>query len=346
MKRWLLSGAFLLLVLAPLSAVGAQEAEPSFCVSAWYRESEQPGAYDSLTAHAEVIDIVHPMWYGPRDDGAVAPVAGAENPAKLAAWRAAGLQVIPTIFSTLSIAIDTPEVRAVHIAAIVALVERMDYDGIDIDYEEFEAHTLEPFTDFIETLSAALHANGRQLSVTVMAKTDDAGWGGPTLAQDWRRLAAAADRFNIMTYDYTSRNRPPGPISPPDWVVRVLDYAATVTDIRRVHFGMPFYGYSWQRGNPPAQATTWESVQPWIASFGVEVTREPDSGEAMVNAKPPGLPRQIVVYNDAASVSARLEAVLAAHPDVGGMSIFGLGGEDPAVWAAITALRPAACASR
>lgn len=346
MNRLLLASVLLLLALMPVGAAAAQEAEPSFCVSAWYRESEQPGAYDSLMAHAGVIDIVHPMWYGPRDNGAVAAVDGAENPVKLAAWREAGLQIIPTIFSTLSIAIDAPDVRAVHVAAIVALVERMDYDGIDIDYEEFSAHTLEPFTDFIETLGAALHANGRQLSVTVMAKTDDAGWGGPTLAQDWRRLAAAADRFNIMTYDYTSRNQPPGPISPPEWVVRVLDYAATVTEIERVHFGMPFYGYSWQRGNPPARATTWESVQPWIASFGVEVMREPASGEAMVDAKPPGLPRQIVVYNDAASVGARLEAVLTAHPDVGGMSIFGLGGEDPAVWAMIAALRPADCASR
>ncbi len=176
-----------------------------------------------------------------------------------------------------------------------------------------------------------------------MAKTDDAGWGGPTIAQDWPRLAAAADHVNIMTYDYTSRNQPPGPISPPEWVVRVLDYAATVTDVSRIYFGMPFYGYGWQRGNPPARTTTWESVQPWIASFGVDVTRDPISGEAMVDAKPPGLPRQVVVYNDAASVGARLEAVLAAHPDVGGMSIFGLGGEDPAVWDVLAELRPADC---
>jgi spore germination protein YaaH len=332
-----------LLALVPFGMSDAQPDELAFCVSAWYRESEQPGAYDSLVANTAVIDIVHPMWYAPRDDGSVAAVAGAEDADKIATWRAAGLRIIPSIFSTISTAIDTAEVRAVHVDEIAALVERMDYDGIDLDYEEFRAQTRDSFAAFVEALGQALHANGRVLSVTVQAKTGEPGNDPGSAAQDWPRIVAAADYINIMTYDYTGRNSPPGPISPTAWVVDVLGYAASVTSLADVHFGMPFYAYSWQRGNPPARTTAWASIQPWIDTFNVEVTRLPESGEGFIDYKPAGLPRQVVVFNDAASVTARLEAVLAAHPDIGGMSIFGLGGEDPAVWAAIAELRPADC---
>jgi spore germination protein YaaH len=341
MKYLALAALLSLLTMTPLAA---QETRvPSFCIAAWYRESEQPEAYDSLMAAANVVDIVHPMWYTAADDGAVTVVADAEDAEKLAAWRAAGFQIMPAVFSTISVAIEDPNTRAYHIAELAAVVERMDYDGLDIDYEEFSGRTREAFTAFVEDLAAALHANGRLLSVTVQAKTSDPGRDPGPASQDWPRIAAAADRVNIMTYDFTGRNSPPGPISPPEWVNDVLDYAATVDDLGLFHFGMPFYAYSWQRGNPPARTTSWASVQPWVESFGATVERLPESGEGFIDFKPPGLPRQVVVLNDGESVRTRMEAVLAAHPDVGGLSIWGLGGEDPAVWDALAELRPADC---
>lgn len=340
MTRFLLAAVFAVLVIAPASA---QEAEPSFCVSAWFRSSEQPEGYDSLMSAADVVDIVHPMWYAPTDDGHVLAVNDSEDAAKLAAWREAGMLVIPSVFSTISLAIDTPEARALHVAELAAIAERMDYDGLDLDYEEFQARAREPFATFVEELAAALHANGRLLSVTVQAKTREPGNDPGSASQDWPRITAAADYINIMTYDYTGRNSDPGPISPTGWVVDVLSYADSITDLNTVHFGMPFYAYSWQRGNPPARTTTWASIQPWIETFNVEVTRLPESGEGFIDYKPRGLPRQVVVFNDAESVRARMEAVLAAHPDVGGVSIWGVGGEDPAVWDVLADLRPAAC---
>ncbi len=341
MKRAWWAALVVLLAAAP---VAAQDSPASFCVAAWLRESEQPQGFDSLMNAAGVVDIVHPMWYAPADDGSILLLDDAEDPAKLDAWREAGFQIIPSLFSTLSAAIEDPATRSRHVAELVALAERMDYAGLDIDYEEFGSHARDAFSAFIEELAAALHANGRTLTVTLQAKTGEPGNDPGSAAQDWPRLVAAADRINLMTYDYTGRNSEPGPISPPGWVVDVLDYAASVSDLQTVQFGMPFYGYSWPRGNPPAQATTWSSVQPWIESFNVEVQRLPESGEAFIDYKPRGLPRQVVVFNDGESVRARLETVLAAHPDVGGLAIWGLGGEDPAVWDALAELRPADCA--
>lgn len=346
MKRTLL--LLLPLLTLPLWAAGGQDTTPqpiaaSWCVSVWFPSSEHPGGYDSLLNHLDTIDLVNPFWYTPLPDGSLQAVNDAEDADKLAAWRAAGKPVLPAIFASQSVMIETLELRETHAAAIVALVERMDYDGIDIDYEGFGSHTREPFSLFIETLSAALHANGRLLSVTVHPKTSDTGTWQAQAAQDWTRLAPAADIFNIMTYDYTSRNEPPGPISPLNWVLDVLAYAQTVTDLGKVRMGLHFYGYAWQRGSPPAQAVTWEGTMRWVEPLGAEVQRDPANMEAFVSVKPRGLPRQDVYFADAAGVRYKLEQVLSLYPTLGGAAIWGIGGEDPANWDVLRELRPADC---
>ncbi|MBK8136176.1 MAG: hypothetical protein IPK52_10080 [Chloroflexi bacterium] len=338
-----------LLILALLIALprSAQDTTPvsesAFCVNVWYPSADHPGGYDTLMANLDVIDGVNPFWYTPVGDGSVQAVNGAEDAAQLAAWREAGLPVIPSIFSGLGNVISNLETRAAHIDAIVELVERMDYDGIDIDYEGFTLNTRDAFSEFIEGLSERLHANGRLLTIAVHPKASDEGaWEGAA-AQDWTRIAPAVDVFTIMTYDHGGRNAPPQPIGPTPWTLDVLEYAASITDLSKVRMGLHFYGYTWPRGNPPATTINWEGVQRYIDSFKPEIQRDPANMEAFIDFKPVGLPRQVVYFADATSVAFKVEQALAAFPELGGVAIWGLGGEDPANWDVLRDLRPAAC---
>lgn len=327
-------------IILTVGGVAAQEATPeatdsaalNWCVSAWfYPTAAYPGAYTSIMDNLDVLDEVNPFWYMPMTDGSVQPTPDAENADYLAAWRAAGIKIVPSIFSNVSVMIEDEATRTIHIEAIRDLVVRMDYDGIDIDYEGFGAHTREPFSLFVEGLSAALHAEGRELSVTVHAKTDEGVWEGAR-AQDWTRIAPVSEVFRIMTYDYTNRNEPPGAIAPVAWVEDVLTYAASVTDLQRVRMGLPFYGYIWQRGNPPSQSITWSSIQNWINNFDIEIQRDPADMEAFVDFKVPGLPRQVVYIADPEGLRFKLERIAAQFPELGGVSIWGVGGEHPELW--------------
>lgn len=333
----------LLILIVGLMMVGgvvAQDSNPpvdsegtGLCVSAWYYPTATfPGAMDSVMGNLDVMDEINPFWYSPMDDGSILALPGSEDAEALTAWREAGLLILPAIFTGISTAIQDEATRAAHVEAIRDLVERMDYDGIDIDYEGFAAETREPFADFIEQLSAGLHEDGRMLSVTVHAKATDAGsWGGAA-AQDWERLAPAADVFRIMTYDYTNRNEPPGPIAPVAWVMDVLAYAESVTDLSKVRMGLPFYGYSWQRGNPPATTVTWSSIQNWLENLGAEIVRDPADMEAFIDFKLQGLPRQNIYIADPEGLAFKLDQVLATYPTLSGVSIWGVGGEHPGLW--------------
>lgn len=305
---------------------------PSWCVSVWYPSSAEATGYDSLINNLEVIDEVNPFWYAPTLAGGINLLTGAEDTEKLAAWRAAGILIVPTIVTfEASGMIEDPTTRAIHIQTIVDLVEQWDYDGIDIDYESFKLHTRDAFSTFIEELAVPLHTNNRLLSMAVHAKTNDNGaWEGAA-AQDWERLAPAVDIFRIMTYDYHNRAGEPGSIGPPQWSLDVIHYAASIVDPSKLRLGLHFYGYSWQRRTTVA-AITWESVQRWVTAFELEVIRDPDDMEAMVILDQRGLPKQTIYVADAVGLEYKLTYILDAYPTLGGVSIWGLGGEDPANW--------------
>lgn len=332
----LLSAACLLLGFA------AAQAGESWCVAVWYPSSEHPGGAEAILANSDVIDIVHPFWFTPDATGALLDQGGSRAAEQVAEWHAAGQLVLPSVFAG-HWGYLSDELRPAHVAGIVDLVETRGYDGIDIDYEMFAYETRDVFSTFIEELGAALHANGRLLAVTVHAKTLDQSPFPSAAAQDWVRLAAVADMFNLMTYDYTNRNEPPGPVASIPWAVEVVEYAlTTTTGADKVRLGLPFYGYSWRRGRPPATATTWEAADRMVTQFGLTVERDPLGQELAIELNVTGLPRQQVYVSDAATTVARL----AAAPATGGVAIWGIGGEDPAQWQVLREQRPAPCALR
>lgn len=332
----------LCLLFLPGMVVATQDTPPPWCVSVWHPSPGTTGGDETIRANKDVIAVVNPFWYSSRADGTIYAFDGLEDPAQVAEWHEAGLTVIPSIASSVFEMLTPAKTRAFHIRQIVELVETMGYNGIDIDYEGFPLSTRDDFSAFIEELAAELHTRGKLLTIAVHAKTDDAGsWEGAS-AQDWTRLAPVVDVFAIMTYDYTGRNSPPGPISPTPWVIDVLAYAESVTDLSKVRMGLPFYGYSWKRSRPPATTISWESIQPLIDSFKLEVQRDP-GGDAYVELNARRLPRQTLYFADSAAIEYKLDQVLAAYPELGGIAIWGIGGEDPADWDVLRAARPSNC---
>lgn len=325
----------------------AQETTSGWCTSVWFPSSSEPDGLDSIRTHAELIDIVHPFWYSPLPDGTLQRHDGAEDIETLELLREANILVIPSIFASVPTMLASDEAMTTHIEVITTLVERMDYDGIDIDYEGFPAGNRDAFSLFVERLADALHANNRLITIALHAKTNDEGtWEGPR-GQDWSRILPVVDIANLMTYDYTSRNEPPGPIAPSHWMADVVGYASRFTSLDRIRLGIPFYGYSWLRGSPPATTISHRSVMRWVDSFNLDPSnRHADSQELLIELRVTGLPRQNIVLNDAASVESKLETVIGVHANLGGAAIWGIGGEDPAVWDILSRYHTGICALR
>jgi spore germination protein YaaH len=97
------------------------------------------------------------------------------------------------------------------------------------------------------------------------------------------------------------------------------------------------------RDNPLATTTSWEETQRLIQSFGVEIQRDPVDMEARIEFKARGLPKRTIYFADSAGIEYKLQGVLDEFPQLGGVAIWGIGGEDPANWDVLRAARQANC---
>jgi len=213
---------------------------------------------------------------------------------------------------------------------ILEEVQTHNYDGIDIDYELLDSSLRGEFSAFITELAGALHAEGKQLTIAVHAKTSD--YGGLGGFQDWSVIGPAVDRMRIMTYDYHWRGGGPGPVAPIYWVREVAEYAKATVDPSKVVIGVPFYGYNWP-ANGDATPQIWTAINDLIQSYRLPV----NFAESDANGP---IQENWITYNGRKvwfATSRGLEAKigLVQSLDLAGIAIWRLGGEDPNNWEAI-----------
>ena len=329
-------------ILALVVARGATTRPPTplprrFQVSAWVPYWDRARVHASFAAHIADLDQVSFFWYEVQPDGSVGAFPGAEDTTLLTLARDHNLRVLATITNDfdgprIAALLADDEARAAHIQAIVSLVERMAYDGVDLDYEALPAEARDGFSALIESLAQALHAQDKLLSVAVHAKTDDQGtWHGPR-AQDWARLGAAVDEFKVMVYDYHWGTSPPGPMAPLHWIDDVLTYAQKTVPAKKTWLGLPFYGRDWSEQQ--GKGLVWAGAEGLIQQHQPAIHRDPPSGELFFSYTV-GDMQHTVYIPDAQAIADKIRLARQRHPDIAGLAIWRLGGESPEQWAAI-----------
>jgi spore germination protein YaaH len=238
----------------------------------WITSQSKPAGITSAVTNADLLKDVSPFWFS-AVAGGPAGVTVKFNPnfgsaEANSAWavgqlRGAGLAILPSIADgsgkgRMAATLADPAKRAIHIADIVNLVTSRGYDGIDLDYETFAftdgraswPATQPNWTAFVTELSAALHGQGKLLSVTIPSPCDVANKCGGTngyWVYNIAGIATPSDRIRLMTYDFHVGS--PGPIAPMSWVTASMQYAATQAPANKLTVGVPAYGRTWTKKN-------------------------------------------------------------------------------------------------
>jgi len=295
-------------------------------------------ALTSIQLHAGDLDESNPVWYSLSSSGAIVTNWNAENPTWLAAMT--GTRVLPTIQNAVNGSFDgtvaatllsTASSRDAHAQAIADLVVNKVYDGIDVDYERVPAASRANFTAFIQLLAQKLHAAGKQLSVTVYAKTSDAqNWDGPG-AEDWVALGSAADWIKIMAYDYHWSTSAPGAITPLSWLDQVAAYAESAIPGGKIIVGLPWYGYDWVGSS--GTGVVYSGAMSTAAANGAAIARDANNEATYTYAD------HVVYFQDAAAYQSKTDLIRQKHPGVAGFAHWRTGSEDPGFWTVIESLR-------
>lgn len=319
--------------------VGAFHPKTGRYIAAWLTNSFGSANRASFEANADILDEISPFWYSTNTRGTLLAGGDARDQSLIELAHSKNVWVIPTIHNIVNGVDPVPTLlrsadrRSQHIRNIVEEVLSNNYDGIDIDYESLDSSLREDYSAFITDLAAALHAQGKQLTIAVHAKDCDyCGLGG---FQDWKVLGQAVDRLRIMTYDYHWRGGGAGPVAPIYWINAVAEYAKTVVDPAKVVIGVQFYGYDWPASGGEASAYTWENFKSIIDTYKPEVNlvEFDSSGRTVQENKISYSTRQgrrIAYFATSSGLKAKLDLV--QQVDLAGIAIWQLGGEDPQNW--------------
>ncbi|HUW70289.1 MAG TPA: glycosyl hydrolase family 18 protein [bacterium] len=193
------------------------------------------------------------------------------------------------------------------------------FDGVQIDFEAVPVRDRDNFIEFLGLLKAGLGM--KALSVAMPARVSEAG-DAPAYA----RVAAIVDRVIVMAYDEHWSTSEAGPVASMDWCSRVAAYAQSKVGASKLVMGLPLYGRAW--GDiKVAKAYKYSGIDSLVADKNVGVFfREKDvpwfQYQQLVTVS--------VYYDDATSLVHRMGLYKAAN--VGAVSFWRLGQEDPAVW--------------
>lgn len=332
--------AALVLVVFMIVPKGAGPSRGTLVVASLPFWNIGPGT-EAVERNDQNVNEVSPWIFGLGEDGRIThqypPERADEVDEHVERLRDAGVPLVPSLanitdgrwsYEPVARVLHDPRLRDRHVREIVELVQREDYTGIDIDYENLRSGDREVFSRFVTDLGGALHASGKTLSVAVFAKDSDRGYDERNVAQDYAAIGRAADQVRLMGYDYHWSTSPPGPVAPIDWVRRVVDYAKSQMPPHRVVLGVPLYGYDWSGGQ--ATSVTW--LQAYRLAQQHRVRPEYDAASQSPwfrYTDEQGRPHEVWFEN---AVSSKAKFEVARGAGIRGVYLWMYGFEDAATW--------------
>jgi len=240
--------------------------QPRKILTGWIPYYGMKTALPAALNNADLIKEVMPFWYTLKFDGktkaaVISDLYAPANPSvpiatPLAAMRAAGFQIIPTITDgtdklVLANLLANAGTRTAIAKTISDFVLANNYDGIDLDFEGFAfvdgnttwAKTAPLWVAFVKELSALLHSNNKLLSVSSPYNFNPTEVQKGYTVYAWPQIAPHIDRLRIMTYDYSVAKV--GPIGPITWTEKTVAYATSIMPASKVYVGLAGYGRDW-----------------------------------------------------------------------------------------------------
>ena len=370
-RRRLALGALLLLLLGIVGAaliVSREESrrpKPDIPLDAWVPYWSLEASVPEFRTRGRLLREVSPFWFNAvaADQIVIDPNASQELTDEfMTKVRGSRADIVPSIVDKMAAGemaaiLADPVTRRQHIDTIVAFAADGDYDGIDLDYEQFAfsdgrstwADTRPNWVAFVAELAEDLHDDGRTLTVSIppvydAEQTSSSGFW----VYDYGAIVEHVDRIRIMAYDFSVGD--PGPIAPIDWVETTITGAIEATGSPdKLVLGLPAYGRNWPiavEGECPesdvpgrtsvsarsiddlierrdAQPVWVEETGEWMFEYDLEIT---DGTTTCIQTRQ-------VHYVDGDGVRLRMD--LAREYQLDGASLWALGFDDDAVWEAI-----------
>lgn len=300
--------------------------------SAWLPWWDEDKALASLEKNEGKLEIILPYWFELSREGDLREIR-TELKKEIMAWADNNqVEVWPMVANEfdgrrVTEFLQNEEERQSFVEDLVKLAKVRGYTGWDLDWEQISPEDRDNFTGFVEMAERELEGNNIGLSVTVHAQTGSRNdWVG-SAGQDLAAIGRSADAVRVMIYDFHNGVTEPGPVTPLDYLEKVVRYSQEMIPREKLIVALPVYGYDWKNGG--ADAVTFEQAEERLAARSVPSTRDDMSFSLRAEYEDNGYQREIW-YEDAVSVIKKV--AVSRRLGVNRFCFWRLGGEDPEIW--------------
>lgn len=315
----------------PLAAKAAPQ-EPCAPKAIGFFVNWDDASFSSLKKNSGNLDLLIPEWLHLTDGAGGVREDSPDKTKQALAFlrnRRPSLPIMPLVNNfidmtwrgdlVVKMAAD-PAARARCIAALLDFVQKNDFAGVSIDFEDMPETGWKQFVRFMTDAAAAFHAQGLAISVNVPATEP----GFP-----YKKLGELADSVIIMAYDEHWATSKPGPLASLSWYAKALRARAAEIPQGKLVVALGSYAYDWPKGKAATEKTFEEAV---LTAKDSEADIRLDA--ASVNPHfsyqdENDVPHEVWLM-DATTVFNGVLTAMPLHP--AGFALWRLGGEDPSIW--------------
>ncbi len=203
----------------------------------------------------------------------------------------------------------------------VNYLTKNQFDGLNIHFEYVPAEAFDNMNQFMQELSAALHA--QNLSLFITASVQDS-------IQNLKRLTKNVDHTIALLNNEHSAENNAGPLASLAWVQKNLKNLANEIPGDKLVIGLGNYGLDWKEHQNNAQMLSFSQAMALATSANAQITLDPISGNPHFSYKENNNTLHTVWFLDAVTLFNQLKLTESIHP--AGIALWQVGTEDPSLW--------------
>lgn len=228
----------------------------------------------------------------------------------------------------------TAETRRAFINNVIELIERYDFDGAHIDFEDVYVEDAPRLSAFYRELGAELRRRNLFFAVSTPSKASDEAPSEFARPFDYRVIGEAANEFVAMLYnEHGWPGSGPGPVVSIGWMENVLRYAMTKMPASKITAAVSVFGFDFNLTTKRNTYVTYQMAMNLARKYNKEVRFDEETQTPMFAYTDAEGNQHEVWFENADSIRAKLR--LANRLGIRGVALWRLGMEDPAIWTMI-----------
>ncbi|MDR3667685.1 MAG: polysaccharide deacetylase family protein [Ignavibacteriaceae bacterium] len=286
-----------------------------------------PQSFYSLIANIDKLNLVIPEWLFVQDSSDT--IMTEIDVKALALMRQYGIKITPMISNYFNEKwnpdnviriISSKKRKEKFISSIIKTIKEFKFQGINIDFENIGDKFSKGLNEFQNDLYHQLHAKGYIVSQDVTPFSN---------SYELAELQKTNDQIILMAYDLHYMTSEPGPITDPDWIIKILDSNVKVIPAKKIILGIAAYGYDWPLNSEAEDITYLEALESAYEN-DMPVNYDTKSNNLQFSYVDDNGIKHNVWFTDAAIAFNEIRT--AEDYGIGGVALWRLGGEDPRIW--------------